>query len=126
MIRAFKTGDIYKLAQIDDMNPFSINEAINDATEVVKVRDSLRKYQESKMHLKEIGKQKILNDLYVQFACFGYDPKLTERVVRSIVNKHFNNKSKEEMVRIIASKLLSEEQKRKETEIQDNKEKVAQ
>ncbi len=126
MIRAFKAGDIYKLAQIDDMNPFSINEAINDAAEVLKTRDALRQYQENKMHLKEISKQKMLNDLYIQFACFGYEVKLTERVVRSIVNKYFNNKSQEEIVRMIANKLLSEGNKKEETEVQDDKKEAVQ
>lgn len=121
MIRAFKAGDIYKLTQIDDMNPFSINEAINDATEVLKARESLRQYQENKMHLKEISKQRMMNELYTQFACFGYEAKLTEQVVRNIVNKHFNNKSQEEIVRLIANKLLHEGNKNKDNK-QEGKE----
>lgn len=122
MIRAFKDGDIYKLAQIDDMNPYNIYEAINDTMQVLKARESLRQYQENKMHLKEINKQKIMNDLFIQFACFGYEVKLTERIIRSTVNKYFNTKSQEELVRMIAKKLMDEGNKQEKTTQVEQKE----
>ncbi|PKR78151.1 transposase [Halalkalibacillus sediminis] len=119
MIDALKKGDINRLLLYDDLNPFDVENYINEQIEYENIKEKMRSKAIDEQKKVQNENRSISAKVIMSLVNLGIEPEIAEQTTESIIKKKKNYKETE-LMQVVLSQV---EKKKEETREPTNKDK---